>query len=564
MNKIITIINEEPFTGEDGNAYLKITKEIKTPRKTYIRGLLSGKYRGNQITNDQFHNTSLFDFEIYEAIVDCRHPEDFQKNQPFAVNSRNIFPKDKLPKTLLVQLTTQNSSFGINILEPIVYDFDTIRKLHQTEGDEVFGSFTARITGYVFDYETEIVEEYLLVPEIIHTSSPLVQTKKCECSSIETGEAERVGNNVRKEYYCKHHNDTTWGKWKYEKATPTSSLGCWSSISWIIGLILVILFLMAILPGLIYIIPLFIFFFLLNILAPYLKWIFRIIGIFLLCLFIGSLFNSFRQSSSHYVPQPKIVDSQKETKSEIIPIITPDTHSPEKPSITNNMIKRYRVWSDYDNNKYEGFYFIMQNDLNNSSYFKKNVSIEQNSINTYDKIIFNLKENDKNKLDGLYHLFDSINNQNKLSKVKFAEMVVSFVQDIPYVIILEKGCNASLYSDRFTRNYLLNPNSICDGYQRFGINTPVEFLANLKGDCDSRTVLLYTIFSHYDYDVAVLSSEVYGHSILGINLPVNGTAYVYRSQRYVMWETTAPDCKPGIIPNEISNTNNWRISLKSK
>ena len=181
-----------------------------------------------------------------------------------------------------------------------------------------------------------------------------------------------------------------------------------------------------------------------------------------------------------------------------------------------------------------------------------------------DRIIFNLKENDKNKLNGLYDLFDSINNKNKLSKVKFAEMVVSFVQDIPYAIILEKGCNASLYSDRFTRNYLLNPNSICDGYQRFGINTPVEFIANLKGDCDSRTVLLYTIFSHYDYDVTVLSSEFYGHSILGIDLPVNGTAYAYRSQRYVMWETTAPNCKPGIIPNEISNLNNWRISLKSK
>ena len=73
-----------------------------------------------------------------------------------------------------------------------------------------------------------------------------------------------------------------------------------------------------------------------------------------------------------------------------------------------------------------------------------------------------------------------------------------------------------------------------------------------------------TIFSHYDYDVALLSSEFYGHSILGINLPISGTAYNYKNQRYVMWETTAPNCKPGVIPNEISNTNNWRISLKSK
>jgi hypothetical protein len=64
--------------------------------------------------------------------------------------------------------------------------------------------------------------------------------------------------------------------------------------------------------------------------------------------------------------------------------------------------------------------------------------------------------------------------------------------------------------------------------------------------------------------VAILSSEFYGHSILGINLPINGTAYNYNENRYVMWETTTPNCKPGIISNKISNLNNWRISLKSK
>jgi hypothetical protein len=61
-----------------------------------------------------------------------------------------------------------------------------------------------------------------------------------------------------------------------------------------------------------------------------------------------------------------------------------------------------------------------------------------------------------------------------------------------------------------------------------------------------------------------MSSEFYGHSIIGINLPINGIAYIYNNQRYVLWESTAPNCKPGIMPNELSNLNNWRISLKSK
>jgi hypothetical protein len=111
---------------------------------------------------------------------------------------------------------------------------------------------------------------------------------------------------------------------------------------------------------------------------------------------------------------------------------------------------------------------------------------------------------------------------------------------------------------------LLSNKGYCDGNQRFGINAPAEFMTNLKGDCDSRSLLLYTIFSHYNYDVALMSSEFYGHSILGINLPINGLSYPYKNQNYVLWETTASGLRPGQISNEMSNINNWRISLKSK
>lgn len=566
MDKIITILNEETFTGADGNKYLKVTKEIQTPRKTYVRGVINGKYRGNQIDEEQLHNQSFFDFEIYEASLSCEHPDDFQKNIPFEIPSDNIFPKEKLPKTLLVELTTQNNSFGINILEPIVYDFETIRKLHQTDGDEVFGSFNAGITGYIFDYESEIVEEIVLIPEIIESLStpPLPPTiKPCQCSNVVTGNTERNGNYQRKEYLCKHHNDKIWGKWEYNLPS-TTGLGCWSILSGLLVLILGIIFFVTILPGLIYFIPIALFFILLNILAPYLKWFFRIIGIGLLVLFVFSITNSiFRSSNNHYVPKPTVVDNQKEQQTKIVPIeILKSTSNSTK--ISTNMIKKYRIWSDYENKKYEGYYYVMQNDLTVSTHFKNSLTINQDNTNNYDKIIYNLKENDKTKLGGVYQLFDSINAKNKLSKVKFAEMIVTFIQDIPYSIILDNDCNANLYADRFTREYLRRPNSICEGNQRFGITTPLEFLASLKGDCDSRTLLLYTILSHYNYDVAVLSSEFYGHSTLGINLPINGVAYQYRNQKYIMWETTATNYKPGIIPNDISNLTNWRISLKSK
>ena len=55
-----------------------------------------------------------------------------------------------------------------------------------------------------------------------------------------------------------------------------------------------------------------------------------------------------------------------------------------------------------------------------------------------------------------------------------------------------------------------------------------------------------------------------GHSLLGINLPYDGVTYNYNNQHYVLWETTAPNIKPGIISNQVANLNYWKISLKSK
>ena len=321
-----------------------------------------------------------------------------------------------------------------------------------------------------------------------------------------------------------------------------------------------------ILPGFLYLIGFWLFVILLSWLAPYLKWVFRIIGLLLFISFFGSLVKTCSTSSHHYHPTPVVVDSPREVNPPVVVTIVDTTKTipnENQNPIKDSLITRYRIWKDYEGNKYEGKYQIWLSAFKNSHFYKNRLNLNQNSINSYDEIVFSLKEFDKNNFNSVYNLFDSIGKAKQLSKFKFAQMIVTFVQDIPYAIVLDKECNPNLYNDRFTKNYLLNNQGDCDGSERFGINTPIEFLVNLKGDCDTRTLLLYTILSHYNYDVAMMSSEFYGHSIIGINLPINGTAYIYNNQRYVLWETTTIS-EPGRISNEISNLNNWRISLKSK
>lgn len=584
IDKITNIIKQETFTGEDGLDYITVTKEILTPRKTYLKGTITGKYRGNKIPDD-YYKSDLFDFEIYEAEVLCNSIDDFSKNRPFVfpndfknIESENrikgrIFPKHKLPTTLPVIITANNKTFGINVLEPKLFEFESDRKYHQTDGDEVFGTFSAYVTGYVFDYEREEVEEIVgpVIEEELITQPP---SKKpifslCEPSSIETGKSEIKGNYLRKEYLCKNHNDRIWGKWEnngIKSGSPdVPKRGCISEIFSIIGILLFLAFLISVLPAIGYFILFYIIILVIGLLAPFLKWIFRGIAIFLLIGFIGSIINSFNHRTNHYTP-PIVSDNVREKQQTTEPIIEKNkkekTDFESKPN--DYLIKRFREWKDYDGKIFKGYYTLKKSDIDNASSFKKNLPLTPTSNQTYDEIIFRLKNNDRTKLDGLYKLFDSIQGENKLSKVKFAQMIVSFVQDIPYVLILEDDCNPNLYNDNFTRRYLSSPNAKCSGYQKYGINTPVEFLSTLEGDCDTRTLLIYTVLSHYNYDVAVMSSQFYSHSIIGINLSIEGTAYTYNNDKYVLWETTTANSKPGQISDQISNLNNWRISLKSK
>lgn len=578
MNNIITILKEEPFMGEDGKLYKKVTKEIKTLRKTFIRGIITGKYRGDLILlEEKLYNSSLYDFEIYEAKVLCSPLEDFQENVPFKVSGKKIFPKEKLPTILLVEITANDNSFGINILEPKLYDFTPISKLHQTEGSEVFGSFNGLITGYITDYPAEIITETTGPYESLEeeVSTELVHEVNCEASSVKTGKIERVGNYIQYEYKCKHHNDTVWGEKIYQENKKTISTtkrtrgvnfrtensGCFSEFFGLLAIILGLIFIIAILPGALYLIGIVLVIILLNFIAPFLKWIFRILGAILLVGFAIGLINSFFNHSSSYNPSPKIVDAPTEREVEIKPIV--DNNSPNEP-IGDSIITRFRSWQDYEGNQYEGKYQVRLSDYKNSSLYKRNLQATGSNLRSYDKIVYNLKQHDKNKINGVYKMFDSIGQSNKLNKINFAEMVVSFVQDIPYALVLEDDCNPNLYNEPFIKKYLSSKNADCDSFQKFGINTPVEFLVNLKGDCDTRTLLLYTILAHYNYDVSLMSSEPYSHSILGISLPIEGLTYIALNQKYVLWETTVHNAKPGIIPNEISNLNNWRISLKSK
>lgn len=551
----------EIFTDENGKFIIEnFTAEI--PRKTYIKAFLQGKYWGEIDENysSQFQQTKFFDFNIYEVTL---HRAEYSKDYPFNINEEYLIPRQKLPKLLNTILEKDGKEYEVNLHEP-KFELGSIkfkRKLHQVDGSEVFGTIEAIVTGYVLDFVVESFskKKYILNNNIVdHTS--LLAVNEVVKTNTPTGNVEYSGNYSRTEYYYSDYRKTYWQEWKYNSpAREPNSEGCLSLVTGIIVLIIGVAFLLLMLPQITVIIPFIFFILLLNLVpAKFFRWIFNALSVFILFSFLLSLLYFFG-NNVNFNPRPNIVDSQEEQETQSIPI----TDNENTQTIKDTLIRHFRTWNDYDGNNYQGYIWTKKNNYLSAKKYKNSLEALNNERG-YDQLIYNLKENDKNNLKGVYQLFDSIRKTKQFSKTKFAELIVSFIQDIPYSVILPNDCDPNLYDDQFIREYLSNSNAKCDGNEKFGINTPVEFMSNLNGDCDTRTLLLYTLLAKYGYDVVLLSSEFYNHSILGVNLPLRGLAYYYYNERYILWETTAPNTKPGVLPSEISNLNYWRISLKSK
>ena len=98
----------------------------------------------------------------------------------------------------------------------------------------------------------------------------------------------------------------------------------------------------------------------------------------------------------------------------------------------------------------------------------------------------------------------------------------------------------------------------CYSNIKYGLFTPLESTGKFVGDCDTRTVMLYALLKKFNYDVVILNSQSYEHSIIGIHLPAYGNNYkIINNKKYYVWETTGPGWEMGVIPPDNSNISKW-------
>lgn len=223
----------------------------------------------------------------------------------------------------------------------------------------------------------------------------------------------------------------------------------------------------------------------------------------------------------------------------------------------------HRNWQDNYGENFETDLAVRKTDYD-SLHFDNNQFQPNSNVNFWGQLYDFMYVSNAPTLDLILENFQKINASKKLDQMQFAEMVISCIQDIPYSYVFQESCEQAKKDENDVRNLLNNCPECCIGNVLFGVQNPVSFMQNLKGDCDTRTVLIYSILKRFNYDVAILNSDYYLHSIIGINLPATGSFKIYNGKKYMAWETTSKYYSIGNLSPSFNDMKYWDVVITSK
>lgn len=212
-------------------------------------------------------------------------------------------------------------------------------------------------------------------------------------------------------------------------------------------------------------------------------------------------------------------------------------------------LTHHRIWKDFDGTDRSLEYSISSKSEEESFNFRNTVEpAEDGTEKTFWKnFYFGLYDHDQDALnsieDSIRSFDDNIERQGLIYKA------VSMIQDIPYNYILPND------------SCVTHTDFPCVPLQRYGVLSPVEFLYTLSGDCDTRTVLLFTLLKKLGFDPIIVNSAQYRHSMLAVDVPAEGDYFIHKGRKFYFWETTATGWLPGMLPPDMNNIDYWTIIL---
>ena len=212
-------------------------------------------------------------------------------------------------------------------------------------------------------------------------------------------------------------------------------------------------------------------------------------------------------------------------------------------------------WRDYRNNSYSAKMAYCTENIGRAA------DVRSQSERSFDILYSKMIRNDISSLEGVISEYKRIAKENNLNKKEVADMVVSSVQTLEYYIVhplnhREYGArsNYQFYNEYCKRNKCIQR------VNEMGVLSPLEFVDASRGDCDSRTVFLYSVLKSLNINVKVLNSN--SHSMLGVNgIKPDGNDFIkIAGKRYYFWETTSYGFKLGQFPKGGESKRNFKPS----
>ncbi len=237
-------------------------------------------------------------------------------------------------------------------------------------------------------------------------------------------------------------------------------------------------------------------------------------------------------------------------------------------AINDFIVPKEISWWDFFKRRYSASF-------NTSSLNFRESNDDHNSLNTisnrtssqkyyreiYDKMI----KYDEYRVDSIYIVLRNKATEKGLTNTETAEMVTTFIQEIPYYLVHDQSCSESVRAAKQSGNDFIveyhEDKKPCLSNVLAGVQSPYEFMHNLKGDCDTRALFGHAILSKLGIPSSVWISETYGHSILGVGVPVSsGSFKVIDGRKHYAVELTAKGFPLGMISPAHRNMKNWEIT----
>ncbi len=267
-----------------------------------------------------------------------------------------------------------------------------------------------------------------------------------------------------------------------------------------------------------------------------------------------------------------LIDPTIDKKDGVVRIFEPkEVNEESAKNKTDYIVEKDIKWYDFYANIYDLKYntrylSYVETKLNHKTVEYNYRVASPDPIEYYNKLYLNLVDFDKNKIDSIATLFAKESKEKQLNQLQTAEMVTTFIQEIPYVLVHQNTCKQIMEyesADSYIVKYHKEKRP-CLANIPGGVQAPYEFLHNLKGDCDTRSLLGFAILSKLKISSSIWVSKIYGHCVLGVGLPVgNGIYKTIDGLNHYGVELTNKGFRLGMISPQQRDISNWDIALYS-